>query len=58
MKPFEFEIKISADSQAEAQQKMQALITIAKKLNTSELIKIAEVVSNPVQLAFVKSKLM
>lgn len=58
MKTFEYALKVSADSQKEADEKMKALITILKKLSAPELQKIAGVVSNPVQLAFVKSKLM
>ena len=58
MPAFEYEINVSAASQKEADEKMKALVTILKKLNTEELKKIAEVVSNPVQLAFVKSKLL
>jgi hypothetical protein len=45
-------------TQQEADQKMKALITILNKLSTAELIKVSEVVSNPVQLAIIKSKLL
>jgi len=37
---------------------MKALVTILNKLSKEELTKVAEVVSNPVQLAFIKNKLM
>lgn len=58
MKSFEYDLKVFAESQKEADQKMKALVTILKKLSATELQKIAEVVSDPVQLAFVKSKLL
>ena len=58
MKKFEFDITVQATNQAEADQKMKCLITILNKLNANELLKIAEVVSNPVQLALIKTKLM
>lgn len=58
MRTFEYDLKVPAESQKEADEKMTALVTILKKLSGEELKKIAEVVSNPVQLAFVKSKLL
>ena len=58
MKKFEYDITVQADKQSEADQKMKALITILNKLNTEELIKVAEVVSNPMQLAIIKNKLL
>ncbi len=58
MKKFEYDITVQATSQQEADQKMKALITILNKLSKDELTKVAEVVSNPVQLAVIKSKLM
>jgi hypothetical protein len=58
MKKFEYDISVSANSQAEADAKMKALITILNKLSTDELQKVAQVVSNPVQLAMIKTKLL
>jgi len=58
MKKFEYDLSISANAQAEADSKMQALITILNKLSTDELIKVSQVVSNPVQLAMIKAKLL
>lgn len=58
MKKFEYEITISAGSQAEADAKMRALIIIASKLSAEELVKVAEVISDPAQLAYIKSKLL
>ena len=58
MKKFDYEITVSAESQSEADSKMKALMTIIDKLTTQELIKVSQVVSNPVQLALIKSKLL
>jgi hypothetical protein len=58
MGKFSYDITISANSQAEADNKMKALITILNKLSTEELLKIAQVVNNPTQLALIKSKLL
>lgn len=58
MKKFEYEISVSANNQAEADAKMKALVTILNKLSADELIKVASVVSNPVQLALIKAKLL
>lgn len=58
MSKFSYDITISANSQAEADNKMKALISILNKLSTEELLKVAQVVSNPTQLALIKSKLL
>lgn len=58
MQKFEYDITVQAPNQGEADKKMKALVSILNKLNTEELIKVAEVVSNPVQLAIIKSKLL
>jgi hypothetical protein len=58
MQPFEYDIAVKANSQNEADKKMKALVTILNKLSTEELIKVSEVVSNPLQLAIIKSKLL
>ena len=58
MKKFEYDITVQANTQQEADQKMKALVTILNKLSKDELIKIAEVVSNPIRLALIKNKLM
>ncbi len=58
MKKFEYDLTIQANTQAEADQKMKALVTISNKLTSQELLKVAEVVSNPVQLALIKTKLL
>ena len=58
MQKFEYDITVQAQTQSEADKKMKALVSILNKLNTDELIKVAEVVSNPVQLAIIKSKLL
>lgn len=57
MKKFEYEISVPAETQAEADRKMKAIVKVAPKLSAEEWEKIAEVVSNPVQLALIKSKL-
>ena len=58
MQKFEYDITVQAQNQSEADKKMKALVSILNKLNTEELTKVAEVVSNPVQLAIIKSKLL
>ena len=58
MKKFDYELTVNAESQSEADSKMKALITILNKLTTEELIKVSHVVSNPIQLALIKSKLL
>ncbi len=58
MKPFQFEIKISAVNEKDAEAKLKAAIVLFNNLSTEELKKMAEVVSNPVKLAIVKSKLL
>ena len=44
MKKFSYEITIEATTEAEADSKMKALTTIAKKLNTKEIVKLADIV--------------
>ena len=58
MNTFEYDITIQAQNQNEADQKMKSLMTILNKLTAEELKKVAEVVSNPVQLAIIKSKIL
>lgn len=58
MPKFEYDLTIQAGSQVEADQKMKALVTILNKLSKEELLKVSDVVSNPVQLALIKSKLL
>lgn len=58
MKTYEYDLSIQANNQQEADQKMKALVTILNKLSTEELKKVGEVVSNPVQLSLIKSKLL
>lgn len=57
MKKFEFEISISAPTEKDAVQKMNALNAIGKHLSLSELQALAATVSSPVALAKVKEKL-
>jgi len=58
MKKFEFDISIPASTQVEATEKMKALVCILNSLTREELIKVAQVVSNPVQLSIIKAKLL
>lgn len=58
MKTYEYDLSIQAHTQQEADQKMKALVTILNRLSTEELKKVGEVVSNPVQLSLIKSKLL
>mgnify|MGYP001609101675 CR=1 FL=1 len=58
MKKFEYDISTPAISQAEADSKMKALISILNKLSTEELLKVAQVINNPAQLALIKAKIL
>jgi hypothetical protein len=58
MKKFNYDISIEATSEAEADAKMKALSVLAKKLNTKELLKLADIVQNdPVKTAIAKKAL-
>ena len=57
MKKFAYNINIPAETQREADDKMKAIIQIVNKLSALELIKITDVINNPIQLALIKSKL-
>ena len=57
MKKFEFDITITAPTQKDAMDKMQALNAIGKHLTLSELQALAETVSSPAALAIAKQKL-
>ncbi len=57
MKKFEFDITITAPTQKDAMEKMQALNTIGKHLTLSELQALAETVSSPNAFAIAKQKL-
>ena len=46
MEKYSYDITISADSKQRANQKMQALAMLARKLKTNELVKLANVVQN------------
>lgn len=57
MKQFEFDITITAPSQSDAVEKMQALNAIGKHLSLTELKALAETVKNPTMLAVAKQRL-
>jgi len=57
MKKFEYNISVAASSQKEADEIMQSIVKVIPRLTAQEWKKIAEVVNNPAQLAFIKSKL-
>jgi hypothetical protein len=58
MKKYSYEIKIEAVSEAEADTKMKALITLASKLTAKELDKLAWIVKNdPAKTALAKKAL-
>ena len=58
MKKYNYDISIEATSEAEADAKMKALSVLAKKLNTKELLKLADIVQNdPVKTALEKKAL-
>ena len=55
MQNFEYDINISASTEAEADVKMKALIILAAKLKANELTKLAHIVEkDPVTLAIAK----
>ena len=58
MDKYSYDITISAASKQEANQKIQALATLARKLNATELGKLADVVQNdPLKTKIAKSAL-
>lgn len=57
MKKFEFDITITAPTQKDAVEKMQALNTIGKHLSLADLQALAKTVVDPVALAYAKSQL-
>jgi len=57
MKKFEFTITLSAPTQNDAVAKMKALQELGKHLNSSDLKSLADVVGNPVKLAYAKQQL-
>lgn len=57
MKKFEYEISIAGEKQEDADKKVKAFIKIAPRLSPEEWEKMAEVISNPAQLALIKLKL-
>ncbi len=58
MKKYSYEITVEATTEAEADSKMKALTTIAKKLNNKELVKLADIVQNdPIKTALAKKAL-
>ena len=58
MKKYSYDITVEAATEAEADSKMKALSVIAKKLNTKEIVKLADIVQNdPVKTAIAKKAL-
>jgi hypothetical protein len=58
MKKFQYDISIEAKTETEADGKMTALTTLASKLSTKELTKLAQVVTNdPIKTAMAKKYL-
>ena len=58
MKKYHYELEIAAQSEKEADAKIQALTVLAAKLSDKELQKLAHIVKNdPVKLAMAKSAL-
>lgn len=58
MAKYKLEIVLSANTVAEANEKIKAVNDILKHLNTEELKKVAAVVSNPLQLSIIKAKIL
>lgn len=58
MKKHEYEIEFEAATEEEAEMKMRALTTLAKKLSAKELDKMADILkNNPVKTALAKKAL-
>jgi hypothetical protein len=58
MKKYQYDISIEAKTETEADDKMTALTTLASKLSTKELTKLAQVVKNdPIKAAMAKKYL-
>jgi hypothetical protein len=58
MNQFEYDIAIQANTQNEADTKMEALMTIAARLTSNELAKMADVIKNdPFKTALAKKYL-
>lgn len=58
MKKYSYDITVEAATEAEADSKMKAMSVIAKKLNTKEIVKLADIVQNdPVKTAIAKKAL-
>lgn len=57
MKKFEYEVAVLEKTQEEADRKMKAVMSILPKLTTEELIKVAQLINDPVKLALIKSQL-
>jgi hypothetical protein len=57
MKKYTIEIKIEASNDREASQIAQSLTTIAANLPTNVQAELADVVSDPIKMAYVKQQL-
>lgn len=58
MKKYSYDISLEAATEKEADMKMKALSVLAKKLSTTELLKLADIVQNdPVKTALAKKAL-
>jgi hypothetical protein len=57
MKKYTCTIKIEAESAKEADGTIKALTTIASKLPSSVIAQLADVVGNPIKLAYAKQQL-
>lgn len=57
MKKYTCTIKIEAESAKEADETIKALTTIASKLPSSAIAQLADVVGNPIKLAYAKQQL-
>lgn len=58
MNAFEYEISVAANSEAEAEEKMQALTVLAAKLNAKELSKLVHILKHdPIKTALARKYL-
>lgn len=58
MPKFKYEIEVEAPTEHEAQSKLKSAVTLMTKLNTKEIVKLADIVKNdPVKTALAKKAL-
>ncbi len=57
MRKFEYEVEVPANSQSEADEKMQLALSIVSKLTIEEIRKVKQIINNPAKFAMIKQHL-